>query len=735
MTNRTKRTWSHPWVRGRVYDAAVSFFGSGCVRVARGSVLRAWARGTRGACLAIAVVAMQALATPHAFAQPNAPAPPVPTPAPPPPNPAAPPPGTEPVPAPAATVPPAQPTTEPTPQAQPAPVTQPSPSPTQKPDNQSATERRLAAAAACNAREPTCDWITTFSSLEKLSIRRALQALGLEIEPAPWDKMIARIRIYNEDVFAERNWLRFFNVFHVTTRERTIRGELTIGEGQAWDDELIAESARRLKDPLYTGVVALLPVKSEEAGKVELLVVTRDIWSLRLNTQYQIQQGSLTNLSISLSENNFLGRRKTVALGILVDQAALTVGPLYIDKNFLGQHIDFRFRVDRIFTRQSLDVVGDDGTRVPTGDPGGLQDDGVLRAEGSQATVAMTKTLWSLASKWGWGGSFTYRNAISRTYRGTGLRAVDDPSTAEDELLARQYRMRTWSARASVTRQWGGEYKQQVEIGHSVSSQSPSLLPSFPADPRLRELFVRQVFPRDELISSPFIEWSLFRAKFKTVRNVDTFELAEDLRLGPNVTLGLQRSVRLLGSDDNFARPSLVAGWTWPWSRDGFVRVSLGGQLRIQDGGTIDNTANAQVRAASPTLGHFRLVGQAGMQTRWNDTQNAFYTLGSESGLRGYDLGQFIGNRRVVAQVEARSVPVPFWVLRVGAAAFYEVGAVASSFRTMDMHHDVGVGFRMLIPQTARDLFRFDFAKPLDGDHRCPIPGNICFIAGFDSYF
>jgi len=41
----------------------------------------------------------------------------------------------------------------------------------------------------------------------------------------------------------------------------------------------------------------------------------------------------------------------------------------------------------------------------------------------------------------------------------------------------------------------------------------------------------------------------------------------------------------------------------------------------------------------------------------------------------------------------------------------------------------------MLIPQTARDLFRFDFAKPLDGDHRCPIPGNICFIAGFDSYF
>lgn len=599
----------------------------------------------------------------------------------------------------------------------------------------SATEARLAAAAACHAREPTCDWFATFSSLEKASIRRALAALGLEIEPAPWDKVIKRIRIYNEDVFAERNWLRVFNLFHITTREHTIRRELTIEEGQLWNDELIEESARRLKDPLYTGVVALLPIKSAEPGTVELLVITRDIWSLRLNTQYQIQQGALTNLSVSLSENNFLGLRKTIAMSMIVDQGSITVGPLFIDKNFLGQHIDFRFRVDRIFTRQSLDVVAADGTRMPSGDPGGLQDAGTLRGEGSQATVAVTKTLWSLASKWGWGASLTYRNAVNRSYRGTGLRAVDDPSTPGNDFLPREYRMRAWSARASVTRQWGDEYKQQIELGHLVSSQTPSLLANFPPDPALRAFFVREVFPREELISSPFLEWSLFRAKYKTVRNVDTFELAEDLRLGPNITIGIQRSSEYLGSDFNFARPSLVAGWTFPWSRDGFVRVSAGGQIRIQDGDTIDNTATAQVRVATPTLRYLRVVGQAHAETRWNDTQNVFYTLGSESGLRGYDIGQFIGDRRAVAQIEARSLPVPFWVLRLGAVAFYEVGGAASSFREMKLHHDIGVGLRMLIPQTARDLFRFDFAKPLDGQHRCPIPGNICFIAGFDSYF
>jgi hypothetical protein len=539
-----------------VYDAPVSLIGSGRVALSR-------------TLLALVLIAEAAHAQPARGPVPTFPPPPAP----------------EPEPAPEPPPPPVVPTPEPAVAPEPNVLEPPVPAPTttttttttttrtEPGDRKTSTEERLAATAACHAREPTCDWIKTFSSLERLSITRALANLGIEVEPAPWDKTIGRIRIYNEDVFAERNWLRFFNNFHITTRDAAIRRELTIDEGKVWDEELIAESARRLKDPLYTGVVALLPVRSATPGEVDLLVVTRDIWSLRLNTQYQIQQGSLTNLSISLSENNFLGRRKTVAVGFLVDQAAMTVGPLFIDKNFLGQHLDFRFRIDRILTRQSLDVVADTGERMPSGDPGGLQDEGELRTEGHQATVALTKTLWSLASKWGWGTSFSYRNAINRSYRGTGLRAVDDPMTPENEFLAREYRMRSWSARASVTRQWGSAYKHQVEAGQTVASQTPSLLSNFPSDPMLRSFFVDAVFPRDELISSPFVEYSIFRAQFKTVRNVDTFDLAEDLRLGPNATVGVQQSLKLLGSDLNFTRPSLVAGWTFPWGSYGFVRL------------------------------------------------------------------------------------------------------------------------------------------------------------------
>jgi hypothetical protein len=618
----------------------------------------------------------------------------------------------------------------------PEPVTVPEPAP--KPLKQSATEERLAATALCAAQDPRCDWLATFSSLERASIRRTLAEMKLEPEPAPWGKPIGRVHVNTEDVFAENNWLRFFNVFHVTTRDVWVRSELTIREGELWDDDRIAESQRRVKDPLYHSVVALLPVKSPLPGKVDLLVVTRDIWSLRLNTQYTFQQGTLTNFIVSLSETNFLGRRKTVALSMIMDQGAIAAGPLYIDKNWLrtDQHFDLRMRFDRIFTRRSLDIITRDNERIATGDPGGIQDAGVLRAEGSAMTITLARPLWSLATKWALAGSVTYRNAITRQYLSTGLRAYDAPETMEIDNLPRQFRMRTWSTRVSGTRQWGTRFKHQLETGYNVTSARPSLLPTFAQfDPMVLESFRRDVFPRSEVISNPFVEYSFFQPRFKMLRNLDTYELAEDYRFGLAGSVALAQSLTALGSSYNFTRPSATLSYTIPWGQDGLARAAAGGQLRIQGGSTIDNTATAQLRAATPTLAsRLRFVGQIQGETRWNDSQNQFYALGSENGLRAYNISQFIGDRRINAQLEARSVPIPIWVVRVGGVVFYDGGGAADSFRRMRYVQDVGFGLRMLVPHTSRELFRFDLAFPLN-DAPGTRTGRPRFIAGFDSYF
>ena len=81
---------------------------------------------------------------------------------------------------------------------------------------------------------------------------------------------------------------------------------------------------------------------------------------------------------------------------------------------------------------------------------------------------------------------------------------------------------------------------------------------------------------------------------------------------------------------------------------------------------------------------------------------------------------------------------MPFYggAFRVGGVVFYEAGGAANSFGQMQLYQDVGVGLRTLIPQTSRELFRFDFALPLvDADPGVSRRAFRVFIRGFDSYF
>ncbi|MEO7735316.1 MAG: hypothetical protein ABIY55_30465, partial [Kofleriaceae bacterium] len=463
-------------------------------------------------------------------------------------------------------------------------------------------------------------------------------------------------------------------------------------------------------------VVAVIPVAARTPGQVDVLIITRDIWSLRLNTQYTFQQGKLTNLAMSLSENNFLGRRDVLAAALTMDQGSIAVGPLFIDKNLLGEHLDLRVRVDDILNRDALTKHSK------------------LDSEGTQSTITLTRPLWSLASEWAGGVSFTHRFAIDRQYRGTGLRTFDDtdPVTMLVTPFDRQYAMRRWGTNAYVTRQWGDALKQQLSFGHSYDHQRPRPLASFSGDDAQRARFVAGVLPRSEVTSVPYVEYSFFTPRYRTLRNLTTFDLAEDARIGPDLDVSLGFGLKLIGSDENFQRFAGATGWTVPWSRDGFVRVAAALAGRYQLGEWIDNSFTGSLRGATPVIAHtFRFLAQTSLSTRWHNTQNQFYAIGSDSGLRGFSINEFIGQRVFNLQLEARTLPYPIWVLRLGAVAFYDLGGAADSLAQMTVHQDAGLGLRMLVPQTSAQLFKIDLAVPFDGASR----GTIRFLAGFGSEF
>ncbi|MDX2087947.1 MAG: hypothetical protein SFX73_08860 [Kofleriaceae bacterium] len=598
-------------------------------------------------------------------------------------------------------------------------------------------EERARAEQQCAAKATDCDWVATRSSLERLSVRRAITARGYEVEPSPWGKVIGKIEVYNEDVFAEKNrLLGFFNHFHVTSKEFAVRREVVVRSGDVYNQLQIEESERRLRDPMFTSVIAIIPIKSKTAGQVDVLVVTRDIWSLRLNTAYTVQQGELTNLAISLSENNFLGRRKVVAAAFTMDQGAIATGPLYIDKNFLGKYIDFRARVNTIINRDAL-----------------LQD-GRLDNEGSSSTITLSKTLWKLSSKWGWGTTFTHRFAIDRRFAGTELRGVrcpldgsdcelrfDPALTPEAELLPWIYNMKRWGISTYAVRQWGTKVKQQATFGYSLDSQRPTLLSSFTGTPEQRAPLERAILPRSGVTSVPYVSYALFTPRFRTRRNVQTYDLAEDLRLGPDLDISYGVGLKALGSTSNFQRGGISAGYTLPWCKDGSARLSGSLSSRLQNGEFFDNAATLNARIVTPTrcdsgdirggAQAARLVIESTLGSRSNNLSPTLLTIGSDNGLRGYNINEFFGQRLFGTQAELRTYPIPVWVFRAGAVVFYEFGGAADTFKELELHHDVGFGIRALTPQTSRELFRFDLAFPMDGPDR----GKPKFSAGFQQEF
>jgi hypothetical protein len=617
------------------------------------------------------------------------------------------------------------------------------------------TETQHAAAQACAAHAPTCDWAATFSKLERQTLERALAKRGHEIDPAPWGKVIRRVDVFNEEVFAEHNGLQIFNVFHWTTRESRLRGELTIQAGEVWDQPRIEESMRRLHDQLYSSVVALVPVKSPDPGTVDLFAVTRDIWSLRLNTTYTYQESALTNLSVTLAENNLFGTRDVLGLSMTMDQGSIDTGPYFLDKNFLNQHLYLEAQVDEILTRRAglvFDPATNGFTQFP-GDPEGLEDAHKLHIEGNDASISLSRPLWALASEWGGGVAYSYSDSVVRSFTGVH----NDPNELyidPDSGLPDEYRFRIWSLNPSGVRQWGTRFKQQLTLGYTLSNQQSSVLPSFANEPLAAQTqFGIDVFPRNELISQPYVSYSIFEARYRTVRDIQTYELAEDLQDGVNASAMVGQGLTALGGDLNFTRPTLSLGWTFQWCHDGFIHPAATVSMRFEndptlirgsdgllhDWTTIDNSGSVSLNAATPRYRLFRIVAHAEVDSRWHDTQNSYFTIGSDSGLRGYLVNQFrtpraASDRRASGQIELRTTPVPWWVFRLGGVLFYEVGGVSDSLADMQLYNDVGFGFRFLSPQTSRQLWRFDLAFPLQTaeETRAFSPQ---FTAGFDSYF
>ncbi len=565
-----------------------------------------------------------------------------------------------------------------------------------------------------------------FGRLERESIEDALAELGVSLDPNPEGKVVRLIHVVNQEVFSRRDWhFQLLNVFHRTTRRDVIARELLLQPGQRYSQVLANESLRNLQSPpplffadggrfagpQLSSVLAVLPVASPEPGTVDVLAVTRDLWSLRFNTELQFQRDRLSLLRTSLSENNLFGWRKYLAAGFELDQGRFGVGPSYFDPNLAGTRLTLLATGRAWYAR--------DGNRY----------------EGDSELFSLRYPLYALASRWGGGLDVSQRDHVVRRFCHNELCPVAVGATTVPFI----YRRQEAAADAHVVRSFGRAVIQRLTGGYRFERPRSLVLADFPSDPAqptLADDFLARWAPGSETRSELYLRYELFTPRFHLYRDLDTFDLREDRRLGPHLTLEIGAGAPALGADHVAYPMSATASWVAaPWGA-GHVIGQVQVAARLRPGELIDQRLSGVVYAASPMLARaVRVVVSAMTDVVRADSYRTRFYLGGDTGLRGYQIGEFHGTVQAAAHAELRSAPLAVHSQSFGAVLFYDVGHAAESYGALVPRHDVGVGLRWLIPQLNSSVFRLDWAIPTqDGPYtHAGLPGRI--TAGFMQSF
>ncbi len=532
--------------------------------------------------------------------------------------------------------------------------------------------------------------------LEKEAVDLALRREGMTLDPDPDGKIVGRIRVVNLEVFLDGDGsLTWFNRFHFTTDAEIVTREVLLRPGTIWNQALVDETRRNLIDPFLSNVVVLLPLVSEQPGQVDLIVVTRDVWSLRLNSNFEVQGDALTRLAFSLSENNIFGWRKKLIFAFAMDQGQLEIGPTYKDDNIVGSRWLMSSTVRALFSRESQD------------------------AEGSWSQAVLAYPLYSLASHWGVSLGVSHFDGPLRRFRGNDLYVYDRKDVPGDDDIPWVFQKRKLSIDASVVRSFGRDVKQNVSGGHELSQVAYRVPEGLMADPDAVQSFRDHVLPRSEMISALFLQYQVYTPRYAGFRDLDGFDLREDLRLGPYFGVKASAASTALGSDADFVRLSGAGSFAFGFGSDGYARVATEWSGRFQDHILIDQYALGDVYAASPKLGRMlRVVAEVSLDGLIHETNNGRLGLGGDSGLRGYDINQFVGDTRFLGHLELRSMPLEIAFLRFGGLFFWDAGGAWNRDErgfAESLHSDVGIGLRTLIPQIDPFVVRADVAFPTQG--------------------
>lgn len=557
-----------------------------------------------------------------------------------------------------------------------------------------------------------------YSRYERDSIRIALERGRAVLEQHPEGQLIERVEVVALEVLEPRDvpplnfaW-GFLNWFHVTTRPSVLRREVLPPVGSAWNQALVDETARNLRSLPQLSMVLCVPVRGSAPGRVRLLVITKDVWSLRLNSDWRIAGGRLERVLLQPTEENLWGSHQVVAGQFQLDLAAYSLGARYqlprIDSSRIGLTTDANLLINR-----------------STGEP-----------EGSFGSFSYGQPLYSTLAEWSWNVSAGWRSEVTRRFCAPGgvvrcaadgvVAGFDATATPGADLIPWQYRTDRVSGSESITRSFGSLAKHDFTLAFEVQREHYRTYDLAGVAPAAADEFARDAVPVSDTRVGPTLTWHAYSTRFLRVKDLNTLGLQEDYRIGHELIVQVLPVARAVGSSRDYVAVRASAGYTWPFG-DGLARAYVESQTELAtDGSVPDASFDGGLRIATPSFAVGRLVFDGYALDRFHNYLNAKSTLGGDGRLRGYPTQAFVGKDVVAYSVELRTRPLELWSVELGAAAFYDAGDAFDTLGDLRPKQSAGGGLRVLFPQLDRVVMRADWGVPLTpGYLRGGFPGDI----------
>lgn len=474
--------------------------------------------------------------------------------------------------------------------------------------------------------------------------------------------------VYSPKEVERGGFYRVADRLHIETKDSVIAQFLLFREGDVYRPERLAETERNLRALRFLKSASVTASPPHD-GIVDVIVTTQDAWSVQPETEGG-NKGGQSTYGLEISESNLLGLGKELAIGWHkeVDRRRLIFN--YNDPAFFAPYWKAHFAYSS-------------------------------NSDGYQHEASVGRPFYSFAT------------TSSALFSFDGFRR--DDHLYRDSFEVARFRQQHRGVIAGYGRALEADDHQARRLVGGMRLVEDRFAP------RLGRVSGR--LPGDRVFRYLFLRYETTENDFLKLNFVNKDLRYEDFNLGRQFSAEAAISPRRFGAASNSGQFRVTAGNGYRIGGDGFIMPAASLSSRL-DGGlqnSIAATSVSFVRRRDTALPR-TLVARVAASSGWRMDRDIQFFADGLTGLRGYRAHAFTGTRAVMINVEER-LYLGREILQIaspGIVAFIDSGN-ATNGGLGDLLHlktDVGVGLRIGLPRTPRNLLRIDLAYPLNPDPR-----------------